>query len=604
MRMRCPRPVRSERGASAVVATLIALVLFGLAALTVDLGNAVARKGDTQIQADFAALAGAKELPGEKTATDPSVVAVADYIWSNSPQDDRSAAWAGSATAVAQNLVDGNDSNGEVYFPETSKLQVISPLAQVNFALAGVFSVFGGGVTNQIDVGSDATVLAGTPKGYGVLPMYVAAPTPGNPGCDYGIQTLTDPPGGQVVPPTVPTLYADTDTNNTDLDDITVYDSGVPVTTLLKDTTTGSIRLQGDFDDAIKVGFFRSDNASTPPVEVEQASWTDPAGLTVPYDKNNGFLSVPVPPSVTAVEKLWYVRVYQGGTSGGNANKWSDRTEAQPVSVGDAPYECIGGSQDGNFGTLKMPRSTMTSTWIPRNIAYGLEAPLSLAIMPGSPPPYMCSSATPGAVISTASNRKPGTNCLDTDTGMTENDATEGFITGPGSNDGLLATGSSSADPDGTGGCSRAGNTSAFSVNGRQLNDDLLTCFLIDETTQLGDVARRNYSGEPKFHPDIYNSPRFSWVPVFQRETLQGGSNKYSIIDFRPAFIADQPMTATKGNNAVNSGTENGLGFHSNKLRTLKVIFLNVDALPDGDAATPIGPNLGPNFPIVTRLID
>ena len=42
-------------------------------------------------------------------------------------------------------------------------------------------------------------------------------------------------------------------------------------------------------------------------------------------------------------------------------DKWSARSEAQPLSVGDAPYECVSGSAEGNFGTLKMPRSTNDS---------------------------------------------------------------------------------------------------------------------------------------------------------------------------------------------------------------------------------------------------
>ncbi len=146
-----------------------------------------------------------------------------------------------------------------------------------------------------------------------------------------------------------------------------------------------------------------------------------------------------------------------------------------------------------------------------------------------------------------------------------------------------------------------------LSLGGKSLNNDLLTCFLTDNSTQLGDVARRNYSGDVKFDPAIYSSPRFGWVPVFTQETTSGGSNKYSILTFRPTFITDQPMSATKTNMATNSTTQNGLGATTTgtfKLHTIKVVFLNPNALPEGDASTPIGPLLDDDLPKVLRLVD
>ena len=153
------------------------------------------RKGDTQVQADFAALAGGEELPGIKTASDPVVAAVADYVWANRPRDDRSSEWADSVSAVASNLVDGNDENGEVHFPDAHKVTVVSPEAQVNFGFAGIFSIFGGDPMNKIDVSSDATAALGTPDGYGVWPLYVANPTVGNRRATTACRRLDRPPG-------------------------------------------------------------------------------------------------------------------------------------------------------------------------------------------------------------------------------------------------------------------------------------------------------------------------------------------------------------------------------------------------------------------------
>ena len=97
---------RDQRGAAAIVSVLIAAVLMTFAALAVDLGNGLARKGDTQVQADFAALAGGADLPGTKSAGDPAVKAAADYLTKNAPQDDRSSKWTTDPTIMANNLVD------------------------------------------------------------------------------------------------------------------------------------------------------------------------------------------------------------------------------------------------------------------------------------------------------------------------------------------------------------------------------------------------------------------------------------------------------------------------------------------------------------------
>jgi hypothetical protein len=394
------------------------------------------------------------------------------------------------------------------------------------------------------------------------------------------------------------------------LDALTLTVDGNPATTVPIGSTTARITLDGRFKDATRVGFFRADDSTLAPAAVDRISWVAPTGAT-PYTQNNGSVTVTVPSSVAGDGVLWYVRVFQGLT----VNKWSARSEALPLSVGDAPYECVGGSASGNFGTIKLPRSDSSNTqndsgWIPRNIAVGLQSPLSMDVFPGNPPPPLCTNFTSDRVYSTASSLLPYTNCVDTDTGLTSNTATPGFISGkPSAYDGLLDSGSSTADPDGSGGCSRVGDTNTVGLLGTpvEVNDDLLTCFMTDTTTEIGDVARRNYAGDAKFDPAIYRSPRFGWVPVFAQEATAGGSQKYSIVDFRGAFITDQPMTATKATNAFGSSTENGLGVTGSgggfKLQTLKVVFLHPDSLPDGDGDTPIGPNLGVG-PIVSRLVD
>lgn len=582
---------RDERASVSVLVAFFSVTMFVIAAMAVDLGNAMTRKRDVQSQADFAALAAGSHLAGTKTSGDPAVLAVADYLNKNQPLDeDGDPCQVTKSCVSAAALVDGVDANGEVYFSDGgNKLRVVAPEAYVDFGLANVLGATG------MDVQSDATVAVLSPKGRGVLPMYVAM----GQGCDYGLQTLTDPAGGHVVTPAVPTLAFDSDTNQMTLqgplvpDQVALGASGVSV-----QITANRYR------DVTRVGFFRGDNPD-PALVIGDApgevNWVSPATPPPAFTANNGTITVTIPNSVTAVEAVWYVRLFQAG----GTNRWSARSEALPLRVGDTIIECQAGSQDGNFGTLKIPRSSNPSNWIPMNIALGLEAPLSLAKFPRDPVPWQCSASDPEAVLSDQHTRLPGTNCLDTDTGLTAETATEGFIAGGSGYSGLLASNTSSADPDGSGGCAPNGTTSPVNsgVRGQLVNNDILTCFLTDTTTTLATIANRNYNGGPRLHPDIYKSPRFAWVPVFVQEVATGGSGHYSIIDFRPVFITEQPLSATKANNAVGSSTNNGLGVSSNKLETIKVIFFNANALPPGDGDSPTGPFLGTGPPVI-RLVD
>lgn len=592
---------RDDHGATAILASFVALILFALAALAVDLGNGVSRKGDTQIQADFAALAGARQIPGDKTESDPSVIAAAEYVWENRPQDDRGSPWAGGPGAVADNLVDEDDSNGEVYFLPEGKFQVVSPRSLVNFGFTGVFSIFGGGVPSNVEVASDAIAQAGTPKGLSAFPLYVVQSSASGPTCDYGSQTLSDAPPPKDPPATVPALYAPSETNDSQLTGIAVEDNADAVASLPKDSTVGSITLSGDFENIIQVGFFSPDSPDSSPV-------TTPFG---PYSEKKGSVSVAVPTSVTGTPGIWYARVFQGvGTKKPSAgdSKWSAALEAQAFSVDSAPPACSADPDGGNFGSVRLFRadsndSAESNGWLARNAALGLESPLTLATWGGSPNGECSKDAN--AVISDKSANAE-TNCIETDTGFPATALIPGLLTGGSDYSGLLETGTSSPDPDGTGGCSRDNDENVMSVGDYDdLNDDLLTCFMREDTTQISTAANPGYSGSPLFETDIYDSPRFGWVPVFA-ETPEKGTKKYFIVDFRPTFISGQSITATKSSpGAIDDG--NGIRVAEkgkDKFESLQVIFLNPESLPDGDVTTPWGPPLGPDLPTAVRLID
>jgi hypothetical protein len=166
---------------------------------------------------------------------------------------------------------------------------------------------------------------------------------------------------------------------------------------------------------------------------------------------------------------------------------------------------------------------------------------------------------------------------VDTDTGMSANVATGGFL-GIGSS--ATGTGDYLLKPNGKTKCANGGTSQATTViKGQTVNNDTLTCFFLNSTTKVADVEDNTYTlTGPAISDAIYNSPRFGYVPVLPVQPTNGGSNKYQIIDFRACFITDQPATAMKGD--APSAT-NGIITDTNGVHSVEVIFLNPAALPN-----------------------
>ncbi len=81
-----------------------------------------------------------------------------------------------------------------------------------------------------------------------------------------------------------------------------------------------------------------------------------------------------------------------------------------------------------------------------------------------------------------------------------------------------------------------------------------------------------------------------------------GGSNKYSIIDFRAAFLTDETATTTSIKGSHTGTTDNGVWVQGQDIKQIKVVFFNGDALPiDGDI--PVIDYLGTGNRVI-RLID
>ncbi|MGY2875443.1 Flp pilus assembly protein TadG [Marmoricola sp. URHA0025 HA25] len=600
--MQLNRRARDERGAFAVIFGLMIVLLVSVAALGMDLGNAISRKTDTQNQADFAAIDAGQANPlaiaaGAAGSIVPAAVTaqVAASLNSNQPEDDDRACWVDNNCVTTAQLTDCPATptvaclvNGEVRFTARGRLQVTAPRTSVNFSFAKVFGVDG------TDVQSRATVGVFSP-GPRIFPMFAVS------GCDWGQQALTDPASGSTaVPPLA--FDGDSDSQNKVIDgSLVVKDSAANTVAALPLNSTGNTMLINStaWKNLTKFGFFRGDDTS-PAAVVEQpvfwsASDSTQTPLVTPYTTNaGGQLGMNIPNSVAQVETTWYVRAFNNGSG-----KWTPRSEAQPLAVGRTVLECDSDPTAGNFGTIKLPRTDVpTAQQLYKNIANGLQDPLHLVVHDWArthtaSPPGTCVDGVNFAVVSTgggATPLKPDTNCVDTVTGVTTGDADQGFIM-YNSGHGLLTTA-----PTHTG-CAPGGGSASRTVHlsGRDytINNDTLSCYLLPGK-QLADVQSSTYSGGPAFTADLLNSPRVGYVPVL-KVAPSGGSNKYSIIDFRPAFITDEkPGTA--------ASASNGIMVNSSGITQIKVFFFNREALPqDGDI--PLIDFLGVGNPIV-HLVD
>lgn len=575
--MQLTRRQRGETGAVAVMTAVMASLLLIIAAMAVDLGNLVARRTWTQAQADHAAMAGGSELtqtPATSGSPSPAVVAaVVDFLNANAPQQDDDACWRNSPVdcVVASDLTNGNAEDGEVRYTVLG-LQVEAPHAWVDFGLAGVAGFDGADVTGL------ATVQIKT-GGQRVMPMY------GVSGCDWGRQTLVDPANDPA--PAVPTLANDLEFNATELvaGTLALTDSTPATVESLTPGSTGNmVAFAGQkFNTTSKIGFFPSSGG--PPIEQDffwrsdDLSRTDlsTADLTTYTRVQQTTVQAVVPDAVTAVEGVWWVRVFNRA-----AGLWSDKAQALPLRVGGAVLECASASNEGNFGSLRWPRTVpnQTSEHLPANIALGLQSPLTPTVHQTPAANGECKDTVNNAVVSWGSYLRPQTNCVGTDPGIATTVLDKGLVTGGSGYAGLLTTAQTKENCDPLGGS--AERTATYGRDQYFLNDEVLTCYL-EDTTSLAEIASPTYSGGPVLDKSIFDSPRFAYVPILDQDPGTGAQAQdegHSIIDFRPAFITDETATTTAIKGSRTGTSDNGLKFDSSGIVQMRVFFFNFDALP------------------------
>jgi hypothetical protein len=523
---------RDERGATAVLISLVLFfVLFIAGAIAMDMGQIYAKRSALQTNADLAVLAAAAEIDGSNSCTAEALAAAEDYLTRYGNEVD------------GQYAVDlsGTEGDQDGYLKCTGwRVELWAPDARADF---GMGQIAGG---DGVDVPAFAAAEIKSPSQHFSLPMYAVS------GCDFGSQQITDPPssGGNSTTPT--DLEPDTQQHNQA--NFTI--SSPNPAEVAAGTTSQMMSLSAvnasnnnqNLSGVTAVGFTKN-----------TGEHYEVASNLIGSITNGVITAIPVPSEVLASSGVWWVRVYKD-------NKWSDGSNGiKPFTVGDLLF--CNGAISGNFGTIKIARSDANpGSWLSQNIINGIEP--VLAIYPGT----TCDDGVPPAVTSEHSPN-PGTNCLGTDPGFPNEEATQGLIEGNGGDDGRL-------DEDTTGNCSRSqdgsrttGTPGNPSVN---LNDDLLTCFIIDGSS-IQDVV----GGAPEsLSADIFKSPRFFMIPVIPVEATNGSSNFYPIIDFRPGFITSQSTSATNAAPGT-VDTYNGVTFQSGHVESLDVILFDEAALPE-----------------------
>lgn len=636
------RSRRDESGAIAVMVALLSMVLLISAAMTVDLGQTFVAKHEVQRSADLSALAsgangdlptpatsascsggagylnGPRALSGSKAVTDAAnyLSRAPGYFTSKDPTGN-------SIDVQAAELTDCLIANGEVVFglavqkddgswSETYNpytVTVVTPRRTVRYGFAGATGVTSGSTQAQ------ATVRAGTPGGSAVMPAYATS------GCDWGSQTIIDPANG--VAGYTPALANPADSNIVNLDASTSPNPSPTTVPVNPSSTTVTVSGNNKMVQATQVGFFKDGDTTGPAYVIPQTSL-----LNVNAGKGMSFtLPNPAVAGLTTTDGTWYIRVWAPTANNGTTYQWSAASEAVPFVVGDSMMRCSGASSAGNFGALKLPRTDSTNAtgtgWMPRNIIAGLQAPLSLHTFPGAPTTYseastapsLCTTLPTGSVYSTTTGSpvlRAQTNCLDTDTGLPANSITAGLVGGVAGvtspqdvagnacapNCGSLVVNPSNSSQNQ---CGRSARPITLGSRTYNINDDVLTCYLTSAVA-LSTIESPTYAGGAVLSCKIYNSPRFFYQPVLQSQPTDGASAKYSIIDFRPAFLTAQAQTATMG--AGPTSADNGVTARNNSINQLDVIFFNNNALNQTCSNAKVSDSLGGTTKPTPRLIN
>lgn len=537
---------RGEAGAVAIFTAVLASVLLVVAALAVDLGNAWARRGQLQVQADRAATYAAQFLPADNDAERAEVAkAVAYYVACHEvlgqreldptiptcPADSHSA----TLTLYATRLL----STGMVSFPVRNQVQVTTPRAMVDFGFGGVVGVDG---TIQQKVAAAKVTSPGmlSPMALSLdCLLNTGANLLGGAGLPVGYISTTHTGGGAAA--TTTAWYGPTQDNPRNLG--TSPDSAVQSIVGAGPT----IRISGSnwptlpLGQAFTVVFALGDG-------VLRQEYAVVGTLVLDSGRNprrNGYVQVQVPALVMQRADTWHVKV--AVLSALLAKTYSlaetlftvtPAVTAPPVSCGRLLKSPRAGNQaNANFSLNLQEGIDHLITTYPGLVGTGgltREDLLEIAAL------TQCASSSSDTVVDT--NAQSGTpNCVVTKmSNAYEAGLTDGLI---GPNGRLTCTTARPCRPG-----------KSFQLNGRTINNDAFTDF-VKNTSLLTASTFFNVdtfltTGLPVVTPtsnldrSLYNSHRFMWVAVISTvgATSAVEAGNYPVLTFRPIFVTQETV--------------------------------------------------------------
>ncbi len=549
------RPLRSRRDEHGAVTVIVAICtsafLIAIASLTVDLGNTWARRGQLQIQADYAAMYAADFLPATTASARTSVAkAAAFYFACHTVRGQREltssiptcpdSATSSSLDAYAAQLI----GTGAVTFPDTNEVSVTTPPARIDFGFApAAVDSQGRRRTNSVQT-KTANARIGSP---GVVePMALSLDCLLNGGANVlGGAGL---PFGYFSSPHVANGPDRTDWPDTSVQPTSnqLKATGITPSTTTIASPAATVTVQGDGNDwptvlngaskKVWVSFALGEGASRTLVTTGPVLGTLAA--------TTGSVTVALPAEVRSTPGPWAVKVATGPLVG-QPTLWSSQDVSFTVNAG------ISLSGDLSCGRLlKSPRANQEGTGrnFALNTSEGLDHPVTTY-------PNLISVSGPTTEAGLLSTLSSINRC--NNSGLDVKDTNGSLQTGKVPNCMVMLM-SGDIDDDWTDGLiGPAGRltcsadrpcTRQFLLGGRQINNDTFDDFVTRRnlltSSTFFNASTYLTPGIPVVTPNsalssqIYASHRFMWVPVLSTpQTGNSAAGSYPVLTFRPVFI-------------------------------------------------------------------
>ena len=554
----------ADGGAVAILTAMLALVLFGFAALAVELGDMYSRDAAVQTTADLAAFAGAQELPNACNAFNKARA----YLLSDKNgvfSDTAPTTFAGSVAALS----DGDNTNGEIEIldwdnkpipdPTASpcidaghRVRVTTPERTITFPLvAGLPGAPGSGT-----VQGTAAVELRSLDHLSVLPFSLPD------SCGLGSQTVYERSGISPPPSGTPNFQPAGSRRG-------------PYVTLVDPS---SLQMPG-FVPPINVSLsrLRADPGlpgppAPPPVQFDfhvvlpdgttqrmpavDGTWV--AGSTTPDAANPAWFdatfTVPLPAAVQTTPGDWKIRALQPAP--GTDSYTRDSQVGTFTVLAAVLTSCVPTADPSGLITSPRAGGGTNDTNLTNNIILGIDHDLFPVVDPITDTPCDADAAPyPDARLDVTSPTA-GATCVDVQT-FPGASAVDGLINGSGALNGRLV-GTPTVSTSGN--CRVSGDDDLqWPKNSRVLVDTALSCYL-NAGRNLGDV-KNGRSGS--LSAAILSDPRFFAMPrtdtTFHPSNVSG-PQYWPIKDLVGAFLTNE--TQAGGNATCASDNDcNGLVF-------------------------------------------